>query len=65
MSRGLRARRPQCAGMKEIVGLRNVRRAQDREVLYVQAIDTATSIHSHRRSRGGDVEAEKSGSKST
>jgi len=50
--------------MEEIVGLRDMRRAQDREVLYVQAIRKATSSHSHRHSRGASVGAENSRSES-
>ena len=50
--------------MEEIVGLRDLRRAQDRAVLCVQTIPTATSKRRHRRSHGADVETEKSGSES-
>jgi len=43
--------------MEEIVGLRDVRRAQDGEVLYVQSIRAATSSR-RPRSHGADVDAE-------
>ena len=65
MSRGLGARRSQCAGMEEIVGLSDVRRAQDIAVLYGQVTRTATSDRGHRCGRQAHVDAESSRLEST